>query len=128
MRVTSSRWGFERVEVATTCAAFAVSTLLYVRDRHDYLARGVLGDLVGFALLAAVLALRRRRLVHEALLCLAVIGVVLAARPRWPLGIGSAAWWLIFAVGLCAYVVARRRVLRTAQPNGHGPDRGRIGS
>jgi hypothetical protein len=115
MRLTSSRWGFERDEAVTTCAAFVVSTLLYLRDRHDYLPRGVLGDLIGFALLAAVLVVDRRRLRHEALLCLAVIGLVLAACPQWPLRLSSTAWWLIFAVGLCAYVAARWRRLRTAR-------------
>jgi hypothetical protein len=110
MRLTSSRWGLERSEVLTTCAAFAISTTLYLRYRHPYLARGVLGDLIGFAVLAAVLATGRRRLRHEALVCLAAILAVLAVHPEWPLRLRSAVWWLLVALGLLAYLVARRRL------------------
>ena len=80
-------------EVASTVAATSVSASLYARLGAPYLARGVLGDLIGFAVLAGPLALRQRRLRHEALVCLGSIGVVVAARPRWPLN-GSPALWL----------------------------------
>jgi hypothetical protein len=112
--LTSRRWALERGEVVTTALAFAISTTLYLRHGHAYLAQGVLGDLAGFGLLTAVLAVRRRRLRHEALVCLAAILAVLAAEPRWPLRWRSATWWTLVAAGLTAYLLVRRRLLHAA--------------
>jgi len=111
MRLTTPRWALDGGEVLTTCVAFAVSVTLYVRDGHSYLARGVVGDLLGFGFLTAVLATCHRRLRHEALVCLAAILLVLATNPQWPLRLRSTWWWLGFAVGITAYLVGRRRLL-----------------
>lgn len=74
-----------------------------------YLVRGVVGDLVGFLLLAVIAATVGARLRHEALVCLVAIGIVLLLDPAWPLQVAEPLWWLLFAVGLSAYVVLRRR-------------------
>lgn len=96
--------------MASTAAATVVSVSLYVRDRHAYLARGVLGDLCGFAV---PVALRRRRMRHEAAVCLVAIAAVLAARPRWPVERPPAFWWVSFDAGLASYLwLRRRRLLR----------------
>lgn len=75
-----------------------------------YLARGVLGDLLGFALLAGAGSALRRRVRHEAMVCLVAIGIVLLFDPQWPLALAEIAWWAAFFVGLTAYVAARRRI------------------
>ena len=104
-------------EVATTIAATACSTVLYLREGHPYLARGVVGDLLGFAVLSTVLLSRRERGRHEALVCLAGIAAVHAAAPTWPLARPPRLWWSAMAAGLASYLVLRRRVLasRSAQ-------------
>ncbi len=67
----------------------------------------MVGDLVGFGLLAAVVVVRSARVRHEALVCLAGIGIVVLAAPQWvPQGRG----WAAFSVGLGAYVLLRRGV------------------
>ncbi|CAN5129591.1 hypothetical protein BH20ACT5_BH20ACT5_04320 [soil metagenome] len=100
-----------RGELGTTAAATAVSVALYVRYGHPYLARGVIGDLLGFAVLGTVLVLHRQRLRHEALICLAGIGVLLLASPDWPLRYPSATWWAVVGLGLGGYLTARARLL-----------------
>lgn len=111
MSLSTTRWGLDAEELATTGAAAIVSAGLFVTYGGDYLARGVVGDLLGFAVLTAA-ALRGRRLRHEALVCLSGIGVVHVFAPRWPLSIGPAAWWTAFAVGLASYLIARWHGLR----------------
>lgn len=111
-------------EVASTVAATSVSATLYARLGAPYLARGVLGDLIGFAVLAGPLALRQRRLRHEALVCLGSIGVVVAARPHWPLNGSPALWWAAFAAGLGGYLRLRAvRLLRVPDVSGVPPTR-----
>ncbi len=93
----------------TTVAAFVISSACYVRWGHPYLARGVVGDLVGLALLSAV-AWTRRRLRHEALACLLLIAVVVAIDPEWPLAIADTAWWLAVVLAVAGYLAVRLRV------------------
>lgn len=112
--LTSTRRGLDVTEWVTTGVAVVVSTTLYLRYRHPYLARGVVGDLLGFAVLGGILAVRRRRARHEALVCLAGIGAVSCLRPAWPLRFSSTLWWVVVAVGLAIYVSVRQRVLRQA--------------
>ena len=104
------RFALSRVEWATTATAVLVSGGAYARGGPDYLARGVVGDLAGLAVLAAVGLRARARVRHEALVCLAGIGVVVLAGPGWPLALPSALWWAAFVDGLVAYLVVRRRV------------------
>jgi hypothetical protein len=112
MRLTTDRQALGRIEMLTTSFAVAVSTAEYLRDGHSYLARGVVGDVAGLGILGAVLVIRHRRLRHEALACLAAIGVVLGIEPQWPLRASSGLWWSVVAAGLAGYLVARRRLLR----------------
>lgn len=58
MRALSVRRGLSGPELATTAIAAVASSAGFVVGGHAYLARGVVGDLVGFVVLAAVL-LRR---------------------------------------------------------------------
>jgi uncharacterized membrane protein len=108
--LTTRRFALSRTEWATTAVAAVVSTAAYLEGGQPYLSRGVLGDLVGFGLLAAVGLARGARVRHEALVCLVLIGVVLLLDPRWPVGTGEAPWWVAFAVGLAAYLGVRRRL------------------
>ncbi len=108
-RFLTAERGLELSEVVTTVAAFAISSVLYARWRHPYLARGVVGDLIGLTLLSAVAA-RRVRLRHEAMVCLASIAVVLAIEPQWPLAIPDAIWWLAVVAAVACYLVIRLRV------------------
>ena len=108
---TTSRWGLDRAELATTFVAVAVSSGLYVVRGHPYLARGVIGDLAGLSLLSLVAVWRRRRLRHEALLCLACIAAVLALDPRWPLRLPGIVWWSAVTAAVAAYLGLRRWVL-----------------
>ena len=108
--VTTRRFALSRSELLTTAAAGVISTGAYLIDGAPYLARGVVGDLLGFAILGAVAAGLRARLRHEAVLCLVCIGAVVAARPAWPLRLGEPVWWGLFGLGLAAYVVLRKRV------------------
>jgi hypothetical protein len=93
----------------TTVAAFVISSACYLRWRHPYLARGVVGDLVGLALLSLV-AWTRRRLRHEALVCLASIAVVHVIDPEWPLAIADLAWWAAVVAAVAGYLAVRLRV------------------
>ena len=104
------RFALSRGEAATTALAGVVSITAYAVGGYPYLARGVVGDLLGFLVLAAAGTLLRARIKHEALLCLALIGVVLAADPAWPLGLTEPVWWTLFFVGLSAYIAVRRRI------------------
>lgn len=88
-----------------------MSASLYLREGHPYLARGVVGDLLGFSLLSLPLALGRRRARHEALVCLGSIAIVRALDPTWPLRRTSWFWWRSVSAGLLLYVVARSRAL-----------------
>ncbi len=108
----TTRFALSRAEWATTLVAVVVSVTAYLMSGAPYLARGVVGDLVGFALLAVVGLALRARVQHEALVCLVCIGVVVAVSPDWPLRVASGVWWALFLVGLSAYVVLRRRLCR----------------
>jgi len=90
--------------------AGVVSTSAYLRYGHPYLARGVVGDLLGFGVLALVTLATGRRLRHEAALCLLLIGAVILMRPTWPLLVSDAFWWLLFFGGLVPYLGLRRHV------------------
>jgi hypothetical protein len=109
--LATNRWGLDRAEVTTSALAIAVSSSLYVTWGHSYLARGVVGDLAGLGLLSLVALRWRRRVRHEALLCLACIGVVLAIDPRWPLQVAGIVWWSAVTAGVAAYLAIRRRSL-----------------
>jgi hypothetical protein len=109
--LTSEKRALEGTEVSTTAIAFAISTALYMAYGHAYLSRGVVGDLAGFALLSGVVAVRHRRLRHEALVCLAAIGVVLLVDPQWPLSRSSGFWWWVVTAGLAGYLTVRQRLL-----------------
>jgi hypothetical protein len=111
MLLTTERRALVPFEMITTAVAVGVSTALYLRDGHSYLARGVVGDLVGLILLTTVVATRHRRLRHEALVCLVAIGMVLAVDPQWPLRGSSTFWWLAVATGLATYLAVRSRLL-----------------
>lgn len=115
---TTTRAVLDRREVATTIAATAVSSGLYLRTGHPYLARGVVGDLAGFTVLGTVLLSRQVRVRHEALVCLAAIAAVGAAAPVWPLARPPRLWWSAMAAGLGSYLMLRRRVLH---PGGRRP-------
>jgi predicted anti-sigma-YlaC factor YlaD len=117
-RLLTARRGLDRSEWATTATAFAISSACYLRWRHPYLARGVVGDLVGLTLLSAV-AWTRRRLRHEALICLASIAVVVVIDPEWPLAIAGLAWWLAVVLAVAGYLAVRLRV----GTGGHQPGR-----
>lgn len=109
--MTSARRALDPAEWVTTALATVVSTLLYLWHGHPYLARGVVGDLVGFAVLSGVLAVRRRRARHEAVVCLAAIGAVWGLHPDWPLRLDSTFWWAAVVLGLGAYLAVRQRRL-----------------
>jgi hypothetical protein len=109
--LTTTRWGLDRAELITTGLAVAISSGLFIAWGHPYLARGVVGDLIGLGLLSLVVLRGGRRLRHEALLCLACIGAVLAVDPRWPLRVSSIVWWSAVTVGVAAYLALRRRVV-----------------
>ena len=104
------RFALSSAEVGTTIAAAAVSSGAYLVGGFPYLARGVVGDLLGFAALGLVARGARARVEHEAAVCLAGIGLVLLANPGWPLVLPELAWWGLFTVGLAAYVLVRRNV------------------
>ncbi len=110
MATVTRRFGLSRAEGLTTSVAAVASTTGYLVGGHDYLARGVVGDLAGFVVLAAVGIAAHGRVRHEAALCLTAIGVVLLAEPQWPLRLSEPAWWGIFSVGLLGYLAVRRRV------------------
>ena len=108
--VTTRRFALSPSEWATTAAAAAVSTGAYLGAGQPYLARGVVGDLLGFAVLAGAGLTARARVRHEAAVCLGLIGLVVLAAPQWPLRLPEPVWWGLFGVGLAGYVAVRRRV------------------
>lgn len=105
-------FALSRSERITTAAAVLLSSAGYVLGHHAYLTRGVVGDLAGLVLLAGALVARGQRSRQEALVCLVLIGVVLALRPAWPLARSDQFWWSLFFVGLTGYVLARKRVCK----------------
>ena len=112
-RWTTRRFALDTAEWVTSVAAACVSASAYVRHGRAYLAPGVAGDLVGFAVLSQVLRSREARLRHEAVVCLACIAVVTAAAHRSDLRrIPEPLLWGAFAAGLAAYLRARRRTCR----------------
>lgn len=111
-RGTSTRPGLDRSEAVTTAAAVAVSGSCWAAFGAPYLARGVVGDALGLTVLAAVLLASGRRLRHEAMVCLAGIGLVHLAGWNWPLALPSAVWAGVFGVDLAVYLVLRARELR----------------
>ncbi len=113
MRLTTTDQRLDRIEVATTAFAVVASTGLYLRYRHPYLARGVVGDIAGLAFASIPLVTRRRRFRHEALVCLTGIGAVYATNMRWPLRFPEPVWWSAIAFALTAYVPLRRVALRS---------------
>ena len=110
-RATTTRTRLDRAELATTAVAVVLTIIGYLTGGLAYLSRGVVGDLLGLALLTAVVVVRRARLRHEALLCLLLIGGVLLLGPQWPLEVAEPIWWLVFTVGLTGYLLARHAVL-----------------
>ena len=107
---TTRRFALDRREAVSTAVAGVVSTAAYLRFGHPYLARGVIGDVLGLVVLALVAFRTGRRLRHEAALCLVLIGAVVLLRPAWPLRVGDGVWWLLFFAGLLPYVGVRGRV------------------
>ena len=110
MTVTTHRFALSRSEYATTAVAAVVSSTAYVTGGFPYLARGVVGDLTGFVVLAVAGAAAGARVRHEAAVCLVLIGGVLALDPIWPLQVSEPLWWAAFTAGLAAYVVVRHRI------------------
>ncbi|MGH9037313.1 MAG: hypothetical protein ACRD0O_16270 [Acidimicrobiia bacterium] len=108
-RLLTARRGLDRSEWVTTVAAVVISSACYLRWRHPYLARGVVGDLVGLALLSLV-AWTGRRLRHEALVCLGAIAVVHVIDPEWPLAVADIVWWLAVVLAVAGYLAVRLRV------------------
>ena len=112
---TTTRFALSPAEWMTTAFAAAVSTGAYLAAGQAYLSRGVVGDLLGLLVLAAVGVRLRARLRHEALLCLLMIGLVLAVGPL-ALAVPEPMWWALFLAGLSGYLVLRRRLCRAAHP------------
>ena len=108
--VTTRRFALSTGEWVTTSIAAAVSTGAYLSAGYPYLARGVVGDLLGFALFGGVGLAVRARVRHEAAICLGLIGGAVLASPQWPLALPEAAWWALFFIGLTSYIVIRRRI------------------
>jgi uncharacterized membrane protein len=106
---TTRRFALSPPEWATTAIAAVLSTGAYLVHGHPYLARGVVGDLLGFVVLGAVGLAAHARVKHEAALCLALIGLVVLAGPQWPLALAEQAWWALFFLGLAIYIAIRRR-------------------
>lgn len=123
--LTTTRLGLDRAELVSTATAVAVSSSLFIAQGHPYLARGVVGDLAGLALLSIVVIRWRCRLRHEALLCLLCIGVVLTLDPGWPVRMPGLLWWSAVAAAVAVYVVVRQRCLlrRASAPPGKRPSR-----
>ena len=107
--LTTRRFALSPAEWGTTAVAAVLSSTAYVVAGFPYLARGVVGDLAALLLLGVVASVVGARVQHEALVCLVGIGVVLLVAPDWPLQLAEPAWWLLFSIGLTAYVVLRRR-------------------
>jgi len=113
--LTTRRWGLSRSELATTALAVAASTTAYLVAGTPYLARGVVGDLVGFGVLGVLGALAGARVKHEALVCLTMIGLVLACAPQWPLRFPEGFWWAVFFPAFAIYVALRWRLCRAGR-------------
>jgi len=109
------RIGLDDRELVTSAIAAVISGGLYVRYAHPYLARGVVGDLVGVAVLALPVVFHRARLRHEAMVCLTGIGVVHAVDPEWPLQVGSSVCCAACGAGLAGYLLARWRQLPSSR-------------
>lgn len=109
-RVTTRRFGLSGVEWVTTSVAAVVSTAAYLSAGYPYLARGVVGDLFGFLLLAVVGTAATARLKHEAAVCLTLIGLVVLIGPQWPLALSEATWWALFVAGVAGYLAVRKRI------------------
>lgn len=108
---TTTDWALDGSEWGTSALAAAVSSSMYVRHGQRYLGPGVLGDLLGFAVLSQVMGRRGARLRHEALLCLAAIGVTAATTRTTRVGsIPEPLLWGTFATGLSAYLRQRSNV------------------
>ena len=107
---TTRRFAPSAGEWATTAIAAVVSTGAYLSAGYPYLARSVVGDLLGFGVLAGVGLAVRARVKHEAAICLGLIGVVVLASPQWPLALPEPAWWALFFIGLAIYITIRRRI------------------
>jgi len=106
--LATRQFALSRPELATTAAAVVASSALFLRYGHPYLARGVVGDLCG---LVALTLLGRRwhaRARHEVLWCAVGIGLVVGARPEWPLRLPDPLWWLVIAGALAGYLRLRR--------------------
>lgn len=112
MQPTTERWGFDRAEVVTTVLAVIVSSGAYLQYGDPYLARGVVGDSIGFTVLLIPLLIRGRRARHEALVCLAGIGLVHLLGWTWPLALSATVWWWVFTLDLIVYVGVRHLALR----------------
>lgn len=117
MTAVTTQKRLSRTEIATTLGAVAISTSLYLRDPHPYLARGVTGDMLGLALCALPLLSRRQRLRHEAAVCLGAIGAVHVFQPDWPLSIDDTTWWATIIAGLAGYIILRHRNLAPQGPD-----------
>ena len=104
------RFALGRGELITSGVAAVVSAGGYLTGGQPYLARGVVGDLIGFAALASVAARAHRRVRHEAAFCLTAIGGVLIVNPSWPLRISERLWWAVFALALVVYLGIRREM------------------
>lgn len=101
------RFGLDLPELASSVIAAVISGGLYLRYGDPYLARGVVGDLVGFTVLTVPLVWQRVRFRHEAMVCLVGIGVVHAMGTDWPVAVPAPTWWVAFAAGLGAYLTVR---------------------
>jgi len=125
--VTTGEARLDRAEIATTLGALVISTSLYLRDPHPYLARGVTGDILGLIVCSIPLLSRRQRLRHEAAVCLTAIGAVHAVKPQWPLCVEDTTWWVTIGAGLTGYVILRRRILAGQHPDAlDRPDTSRV--
>lgn len=109
-RGRTRRFALSTGERVTTAIAVLVSTGAYLSVGFPYLARGVVGDLLGLAVLGVLGAAGRARVEHEAAVCLAMIGLVVLAGPQWPLALSERTWWALFVAGLVVYVAVRRRL------------------
>lgn len=119
MRPTTPEPRLDGSEVASTALAVVASTGLYLRYGHPYLARGVVGDIAGLAVGSLSLILRRR-LRHEALVCLVGIGAIHVSKMRWPLRFSEPVWWSAIALALLAYLPLRRLALRPHRQTSRG--------
>jgi hypothetical protein len=111
VRPATRHWGLRRAEWVTTAVASRMSGAANARWGDPYQARGVVGDLLGFAVFATAGLARGARLRHEAPRCLAGVGIVVLTGPRWPVAMSDRVWWAAVTAGLGGYLVVRRRGL-----------------